>query len=271
VGATDQFQFQQPQQQQGYAELGVDDLRNPGVSRSQELDRLELWLTLQEGFLGKHASASPKAQHTVYERAMRMMGSQASKAFDLSEEPEAVRDSYGRGRFGQGCLMARRLIERGVSFVEVSLGGVSGNAFAWDTHANNFPTVKSLCGELDAGWASLMTDLENRGLLESTTILWIGEFGRTPKVQANRGNGGGRDHFPNAWSCVLAGGGIKGGQAYGRTSDNGNSVEQGKVDVGDVLATLCQALGVDPETRNISEVNRPIRIAEGRPIKEILA
>jgi hypothetical protein len=271
VGATDQFQFQQPQQQPGgYAELGVDDLRNPGVSRSQELDRLELWLTLQEGFLGKHGSASPKAQHTVYERAVRMMGSEASKAFDLSEEPDKVRDAYGRGRFGQGCLMARRLIERGVSFVEVSLGGVGGGAFAWDTHANNFPTVKNLCGELDAGWASLMTDLHNRGLLESTTILWMGEFGRTPKIQGNRGNGGGRDHFPNAWSCVLAGGGIKGGQAYGRTSDNGTSVEEGKVDVGDVLATLCKALGVDPETRNISEVNRPIRIAEGQPIKELL-
>ncbi len=271
VGATDQFQVQQAPQGAGYAELGVDDLRNPGVSRSQELDRLELWLTLQESFISRHASASPKAQHTVYERAVRMMGSQASKAFDLSDEPQQVRDAYGRGRFGQGCLMARRLIERGVSFVEVSLGGIGGGAFAWDTHANNFPTVKTLCGELDAGWASLMTDLHNRGLLESTTILWIGEFGRTPKIPANRGTGGGRDHFPNAWSCVLAGGGIRGGQAYGRTSDNGTSVEEGKVDVGDVLATLCQALGVDPETRNISEVNRPIRIAEGTPIKALLA
>jgi hypothetical protein len=269
VAATNFFQQPQQQQQQqpAYAELGVDDLRNAGVSRAQEDARLALWQSLQDSFLKKHKSASPVAHNTVYQRAVRMMRSDAAKAFDLSEEKDDVRERYGRGRFGQGCLMARRLVERGVPFVEVSLGSAGGGAFAWDTHAQNFPTVKALSGELDAGWSALMTDLKERGLLEVTTILWMGEFGRTPKINGNAG----RDHFPAAWSAVLAGGGIKGGQAYGKTSEDGEKVEEGKVDVGDVLATLCRALGVDPETKNISEIGRPMAIAEGAPIEAILA
>jgi uncharacterized protein (DUF1501 family) len=154
--------------------------------------------------------------------------------------------------------------------VEVSLGTFGGGALGWDTHQNNFPVVKSLSEELDAGWATLMTELDERGLLERTTILWMGEFGRTPKLAANR-NGGGRDHFPNAWTCVLAGGGISGGQAYGRTSADGTTVEENKVEVGDVLATFCRAGGVDPATQNTSEIGRPIRIAEGKPIDDLLA
>ncbi|MBI1901706.1 MAG: DUF1501 domain-containing protein [Planctomycetia bacterium] len=268
VAATNFFQQPQPQQQQpAYAELGVDDLRNPGVDRAQEDARLALWQSLQDGFLKKHKSASPVAHNTVYQRAVRMMRSDAAKAFDLAEEKGDVRERYGKGRFGQGCLMARRLVERGVPFVEVSLGSAGGGAFAWDTHAQNFPTVKSLSEELDAGWSALMSDLKDRGLLEATTILWMGEFGRTPKINGNAG----RDHFPAAWSAVLAGGGIKGGQAFGKTSEDGEKVEEGKVDVGDVLATLCRALGVDPETKNISEIGRPIAIAEGAPIEAILA
>ena len=267
VGAVDQFQAAQPGNNDSYAQLGVDDLHNPGLRDDQEQARLELWRTLQDSFLGSHASASPKAHDTVYRRAVRMMHSEAAGAFDLSGEPDDVRSAYGRGRFGQGCLMARRLIERGVPFVEVSLGTLGGGALGWDTHQNNFTAVKSLSGELDAGWASLMRDLKERGLLESTTILWMGEFGRTPKI--NRG--GGRDHYPKAWTCALAGGGIKGGQAYGQTSDNGTEVKDNRVDVGDVLATLCMALGVNPDTQNVSELGRPIRIAEGEPIRSILA
>jgi uncharacterized protein (DUF1501 family) len=162
--------------------------------------------------------------------------------------------------------MARRLIERGVPFVEVSLGDFAGGSFGWDTHQGNFPSVRTLCSQLDAGWASLMRDLEDRGMLESTTIVWMGEFGRTPRINENAG----RDHFPAAWSCVLGGGGIRGGQAYGQTSADGTEVVDGKVDVGDVLATLCEALGIDAETENISEQGRPIKIAEGSPIREIL-
>ena len=154
---------------------------------------------------------------------------------DLSEESDAVRSAYGRGTFGQGCLMARRLVEQGVAFVEVTLGSIGGGS-SWDTHAANFTTVKQLSGELDKAWSTLLTELNQRGLLETTTVLWLGEFGRTPKINGNAG----RDHFPGAWSCVFAGGGIRGGQAYGKTTPDGMSVASGKVDVGDILATLAR-------------------------------
>ena len=111
-----------------------------------------------------------------------------------------------------------------------------------------------------------MTELDQRGLLQDTTILWMGEFGRTPAINPQSG----RDHFPNAWTCVFGGGGIRGGQAFGKTSADGTEVLEGKVDVGDVLATLCHAVGVDPETENISQLGRPIKIAEGTPIQDVL-
>ncbi len=190
-----------------------------------------------------------------------MMRSEAAKAFDLSEEPAEVRDAYGRGLFGQGCLMARRLIERGVPFVEVTLGSFAGNNLGWDTHANNFAAVKTLCGELDAGWGTLMNDLEDRGLLESTTIVWMGEFGRTPQINQN----GGRDHFPAAWTAVLAGGGIKGGQAFGRTSDDGMTVDDGKIDVGDLLATLCRPSASTPTARTSPSSAAPSSSPTARP------
>ncbi|MDA7979055.1 MAG: DUF1501 domain-containing protein [Pirellulales bacterium] len=245
---------------EGFAELGVDDLISQGGSHKQQAARLDLWRTLQEGFLAGHGSSAPNAHQTVYDSAVRMMQSEAVKAFDLSQETDAVRERYGRGQFGQGCLMARRLIERGVPFIEVGLSN-------WDTHQDNFDAVAELSAQLDSGWSALMTDLSERGLLESTTILWMGEFGRTPRINPQAG----RDHFPNAWSCVLAGGGINGGQAFGETSPDGMEVVDGKIDIPDVLATLCKALGVDPETQNISDLGRPIRIAEGTAIKGILA
>jgi hypothetical protein len=265
VGATTVFQ-QQQHATTGYAALGVDDLRSAGVSREQEDARLDLWNTLQTSFLKTHPLASPKAQNTVYERAVRMMRSSAAQAFELTEEPDKVRDAYGRGEFGLGCLMARRLIERDVPFIEIALRGIGGGALGWDTHQQNFQRVSQLSTELDNGWATLMSELKDRGLLESTTFLWLGEFGRTPTINA----AGGRDHFPKAWTAVLAGGGIKGGQAYGRTTSGGEAVEEGQVDVPDVLATLCKALGVDPETYNMSDVGRPIKIAEGQPIEAVL-
>jgi uncharacterized protein (DUF1501 family) len=154
------------------------------------------------------------------------------------------------------------LIERGVSFVEVSLGDQG----RWDTHNNNFSVVRELSTELDAGWSSLMDDLASRGLLASTTILWMGEFGRTPSING----AGGRDHYPNAWTAVLAGGGIKGGQAWGRTSADGMKVEDGLVTPGDLLATLCAALGLNPNQQNVSDVGRPFKLADGKPVKGIL-
>jgi hypothetical protein len=266
VGATDSVSPMTPQVSGGYAELKVDDLA-PAVERPQFAGRVELWRGFESEFVANHRGPSTIAHQTVYERALKLMDSSAAKAFDLTGEPAAIRDAYGRGRFGQGCLMARRLVEAGVSFVEVSLGSLSQNTFGWDTHQNNFTTVKSLSEELDAGWGTLMKELDERELLDSTTILWIGEFGRTPTINPQ----GGRDHFPAAWSCVFAGGGIKGGQSYGKTSDSGNEVTDGKVDVPDVLATLAAAVGVDPDEKNISEQGRPIKIAEGTPIREILA
>jgi hypothetical protein len=255
----------------GYAELKVDAIKPAaGVSEVQTARRLELWRALEESFLSTHASASPQAHRTVYDNALRMIHSTAAQAFDLSQEPAKVRDSYGKGVFGQGCLLARRLIENGVPFVEVSLTSSSAGSFGWDTHANNFEAVKALSAELDAGWASLLSDLSDRGLLESTTIVWMGEFGRTPQINGQAG----RDHFPAAWSCVLAGGGIAGGQAFGRTSADGMSVEEDEVGVTDVLATLCAALGVDPLTENTSNTGRPIKIVDlthGAPIDKLLA
>ena len=252
----------------GYADLRVDDLQPPAnVSELQRTKRVQLWRTLQDGFLASHRAASPLAHDTVYRRAMQLMDSDTARAFDIAEESDAVRSAYGSGRFGQGCLMARRLIERGVSFVEVALGDFGDGNVGWDTHQDNFNQVRSLSQELDAGWATLMSELDERGLLEETTILWMGEFGRTPTINDN----GGRDHFPAAWTCVFGGGGIRGGQAHGKTSEDGTEVVDGKVDVGDVLATLCTALGVDPDRENYSPEGRPLRIAEGQPIQSILS
>jgi uncharacterized protein (DUF1501 family) len=198
------------------------------------------------------------------------MRSAAAAAFELDEEPASMRDAYGRTMFGQGCLLARRLVERGVPFVEVSLSSAEGAAaVGWDTHQQNFEAVQSLSQVLDPAWSALMDDLRSRRLLDSTLIVWMGEFGRTPKVNPQAG----RDHFPNAWTTVLAGGGIKGGQVIGGTSPDGMQVLERPVSVPDFLATVCQALGIDPMTQNDSDVGRPIRIVDpkARPIQEVLA
>jgi len=252
----------------GFAELKVDALQPPaGITPAQMAARLKLWKTLEHGFLKHHRSASPRAHQTVYDRALRMINSEAAAAFDLAEEPSTVREAYGKGMFGQGCLLARRLVERGVPFVEVSLSTSAGANLGWDTHSNNFETVAALSAELDAGWATLMSDLRERGLLASTTILWLGEFGRTPKINGRAG----RDHFPRAWSCVLGGGGIAGGQAFGRTSADGMDIEEDPVAATQVLATLCAALGVPPDTKNKSNTGRPIPIVDDSPIERLLS
>jgi hypothetical protein len=251
-----------------FASLKLENLQLPrGVDAPQSERRMQLWNTLEQGFVASRPGGSASAHRLVYERAVRLMRSQAASAFDLEQEPTAVREAYGRGRFGQGCLLARRLVERGVPFVDVTLGGFEADSTGWDTHQNNFTAVKGLSGQLDAGWGKLIEELSARGLLETTTIIWMGEFGRTPKINAQ----GGRDHFPNAWSAVLAGGGIRGGQAYGSTSPDGMSVADKAVSTGDVLATLCAALGIDPAKQNTNDLGRPIKIADGKPIAEILA
>ncbi len=252
-----------PAGEDGYPKLDVDYLqRDPGVDDNRNAERLRLWESMQKRFRQGRPSGNVIAHDTVYESAIRMLQSDAREAFDLSGEPAGIRESYGKTAFGQGCLLARRLVERGVSVVEVS----SGNGLGWDTHADNFARVKTLSEELDLGWATLMQDLRDRGLLETTTILWAGEFGRTPIINAT----GGRDHYPQAFSCVLAGGGIAGGQTHGQTSEDGSEVTDGQMNQQDLLATLCAALGVDPWTENVAEGGRPIAIAEGDVIDEVL-
>jgi len=244
-------------------QLKVKNLDRAGdVGKDHADARLEMLRQVQEDFASAHPGAVSASHSSAYDRATRLMQSSASKAFDLSEEKVPVREKYGKTLFGQGCLLARRLVARGVPFVEVTLSN-------WDTHQNNFDLVKGLCGNLDKAWAALMGDLKDRGLLDSTMIVWMGEFGRTPRINGQTG----RDHFPNAWSAVLAGGGIKGGQAIGKTSKDGGTVEERKVSTVDLLATVCQGLGIDSEKQNMSNVGRPIRIVDkaARPITEVLA
>jgi hypothetical protein len=269
VGDSNQF-FQQ--QRQNYEQaLKVQDIDLPGgVDRAHASARIDLLEQMESDFLSEHPGVAPLSHKTAYARAVKLMRTDANKAFNLEEEPPALRDAYGRNLFGQGCLLARRLVERGVPFVEVTLSGVSGNnALGWDTHQQNFRAVRQLSEVLDPAWGTLMEDLKQRGLLDSTLIVWMGEFGRTPKINGQKG----RDHFPNAWSTVLAGGGIKGGQPFGKTSADGTKVEARPISVGDFLATVCLALGIDPRKQNNSNVGRPIRIADkdAQPIKEIVA
>jgi len=257
-----------------YAPLIIDDdaMRVPNlkphaqVSSERVEARLRLVQQMQHEFAAEHPSKAARSHETVYERAGRLMQTAAGKAFNLNEEPGVLRDAYGRNKFGQGCLLARRLVERGVPFVEVSLGGRGG--FDWDTHQNNFETVRELSQVLDAGWATLMEDLKTRGLLDSTLIVWMGEFGRTPIINGNKG----RDHFPAAWTAVLGGGGIKGGQVIGKTSASGEAIEERPVSVPDLLATVCRALGIDPTKLNLSNVGRPISIVDkaGKPLEDVV-
>ncbi len=248
----------------------VENLNTPSdVDQPRSDARLGLLDSLGKDFLAQHPGITPLSHQDAYQRAVRLMRSTAAKAFELDQEPAAVRDAYGRTAFGQGCLLARRLVERGVPFIEVSLNSSEGAmGFGWDTHQQNFDAVKKLSEVLDPAWAALMNDLRTKGLLDSTLIVWMGEFGRTPKINKDAG----RDHFPGAWSTVLAGGGIKGGQVIGNTGVDGMKVTDHPVAVPDLLATVCKAVGVDPLTQNMSDVSRPIRIVDPKanPIQEVL-
>jgi hypothetical protein len=259
------------QQQNNYEDsLKVQDVDLPnGVSTDRSAARVRLLGEMQKDFLEKRSSISSQSHQSAYQRAVTLMNSKATKAFDLDDEPRELRDRYGRHLFGQGCLLARRLIERNVPFVEVSLATVGNLALGWDTHVNNFDGVRQLSGVLDGAWATLMEDLKEKGLLDSTLIVWMGEFGRTPQINGNRG----RDHWANSWSTVLAGGGIKGGQVIGKTSADGTTVEERPVGVEDFLATVGLGLGLDITKQNASNVGRPIRLVEptAKPIKEVLA
>ncbi len=250
--------------------LGVKNLELAnGINNYRADARLSLLGDLEADFASQRPGLVADSHREAYAAAVRMMRSEAVKAFHLDSEPDKLRDEYGRNQFGQACLLARRLVERGVPFVEVSLNGVANNqTFAWDTHQQNFAAVKGLLGVLDPAWATLVKDLKDRGLLDSTLIVWMGEFGRTPKINPQVG----RDHFPAAWTTVLCGGGIKGGQVVGKTSDDGMKVDDRPVSVQDLFCTMCHAVGLDPMKQNLSNVGRPIRLADptAKPISEIL-
>lgn len=245
-----------------------------GLSRPQVAGRIRLLEEMERDFAGARPGVTTESHRFAYERAARLMLSPAGRAFDLDQEPANVRDRYGRNLFGQGCLLARRLVERGVAFVEVSLGTFGGGntgaeSYAWDTHQDNFNIVRRLSAMLDSGWATLMQDLRDRGLLESTLIVWLGEFGRSPAINGQNG----REHWNQAFSAVLAGGGIRGGQVIGATSSDGTTVEADRpTSVPDLLATACRTLGIDPTRQNQSNVGRPIRIVDGagQPIGALL-
>jgi hypothetical protein len=234
----------------------------PTVPAGRQDERLTLLHAMQAGFLASRPGSGTASHVTAYDRAVRLQREAAARAFDLSGESNALRDRFGRNQFGQGCLLARRLVERGVPFVEVTLGG-------WDTHDNNFEQVRSLCSVLDPAWATLLEDLSQRGLLDDTLEVWMGEFGRTPGINPRNG----RDHYPAAWSVVLGGGGIRGGQTVGRTSRDGATVEDRPVSVPDLMATILLALGLDPKKQNQSNVHRPICLADPSAVavKEVLA
>jgi uncharacterized protein (DUF1501 family) len=219
---------------------------------------------MEKAFHKDYASDAGVSHQTTYQRAVTMMKSAQAKAFDISGEPEKIRSEYGSGKFADGCILARRLIETGVRFVEVNLGG-------WDTHQDNFERVKSLSAQVDSSMSALISDLNQRGLLDSTLIVWMGDFGRTPKIN-QRGPKPGRDHYPKAWTSVMVGGGIKGGQVIGKTDKQGATVEERPISTLDFMATACNILGIDYTKSIQTPIGRPIRIVEkgANPIKELL-
>lgn len=251
--------------------LQVENLRPPQrISAAQRDRRLGLLHEVERGFQMDRPELPIVSHAAAYDQAVRLMTSEAADAFGFGGEPDSLRERYGKSSFGQGCLLARRLVERGVPFVDVTLNNVqvNGQPSQWDSHQNNFQMVKNLSQVLDTAWAALLEDLESRGLLDSTLVVWMGEFGRTPTIN----NLGGRDHFPAAWSSVLSGGGIQGGQVVGKTQADGMNVEDRPVTEQDLLGTVCLALGLNPESQNMSNVGRPIRLVDPKasPLKEIV-
>jgi uncharacterized protein (DUF1501 family) len=242
---------------------GVENLK-PMTNGSHFDDRLNLLQEMESAFNRDYKADAGADHKTTYQRAVTLMQSKEAKAFDLSQEPASVREAYGSSRFGDGCLLARRLVEAGVAFVEVTLP-------QWDTHQNNFERVKRLSQECDPAMSALVNDLKQRGMLDSTLIVWMGEFGRTPKIN-QRGDKPGRDHYPRAWSSLMIGGGVKGGQVVGKTDKEGANVVERPISALDFLATVCEVLGVNWKKQNNTPIGRPIRIVDkgANVIKELL-
>jgi hypothetical protein len=235
------------------------DNTDMGVSDERFRRRTEALTMLEDAFVKKTSGPLIPERRAVYDSAFRLMRSPKLRAFDLEDEPAATISAYGDSTFGRGCLTARRLVEAGVRYVEVTLDG-------WDTHQDNHGRVKKLCGTLDPAMSSLVKDLADRKLLDRTLVLCLGEFGRTPTLSSDEG----RDHHPAAFSALLAGGGIKVGQAVGQTDEDGNKVVADKIATADLFATLASRLGLDPAETVQAPSGRPITLTDGGSVVQKL-
>jgi len=222
--------------------------------------RLAMLDVVETGFINSKRGDAPQAHRDVYKKAVNLMTSKQMAAFHIQDEKPDVLSAYGANNFGRGLLMARRLVEIGVPFVEVSMDG-------WDLHQRVFDGLKNrLLPNLDQGLSALVNDLSARGMLEHTVLVCMGEFGRTPRINANVG----RDHWAQSWSVVIGGGGLKGGQAIGGTDKEGIAIEGKSYLPGDVWATVAHALGIPLDIVHTSKLGRPMKIANGgTPIKEL--
>lgn len=244
-------------------ENGLKDIElQKGLTKEEQTARMQLARDFDADFVRTFGQQRNVAAHAgAYDGAYKMMASKDIAAFDLTEENAALRAAYGADAFGQGCLLARRLVEHGVRFVEVSLHG-------WDTHSGNFTATPDLCEKLDHGLATLVNDLHERGLLKETLVVVATEFGRSPKINAALG----RDHYPKAFSAALFGGGVKGGSVFGSTDLRGEEVGEEETTIPDFNATIGYALGLPLAEVVMSPSLRPFKIADkGKPVTSIFA
>lgn len=239
----------------------IEHLEPPAGIDARRFDRrLALVETLERASPASVASsAGAETLRSLRARTVAFMRSEKTRVFDLSAEPGAIRDEYGPSEFGQGCLLARRLVESGAKCVEVTIGG-------WDTHTDNFNLHAKCLAAFDPAFAALVRDLEARNLLDSTLVLAMGEFGRAPDVT----HGEGRHHHGGAFSALLAGGGIRGGVVHGASDERGERVVADPVTIPDLLSTLCDRLGIDADVMHKSPTGRPIAVSTGVPIARLL-
>ncbi len=237
----------------------------PAVPQNVLQRRLNLSEQFDQEFALNGGQTAVSEKTNVYNRAGRFVTSPRLGVFDLSQESDRLRDSYGRTTFGQGCLLARRLVEQGVSFVEVLSTG-SRNDAGWDTHKRGFRDTPPLCAEVDPAYSTLLTDLADRGMLENTLVVWMGEFGRTPRIKSD----GGRDHYSRGWLAALSGGGVSGGQVIGATNRDGTAVTERPISVPDLFTSFCRVLDLDPHDQYYTFDERPIQLVEGGNVIEEL-
>lgn len=232
-----------------------------GITEDRFVKRMKRAMDMNRNFLAKYNDKQVRAYTGMYDEAVKVMKSEDLQAFDLTKEKQETREAYGTDKFGQACLLARRLCEAGVRYIEIDNGG-------WDTHVDNFGRVSEKGAVIDQALAKLIDDLEQRDMLKDTLIVLATEFGRTPKIVTERTNG--RNHYPKAFSGLLIGGGIHGGIKYGETDKEGREVEKDLVEVPDFNATIAYALGLPLEKEVFSPSRRPFRVADkGKPITEL--